>query len=70
MFTYFAKLQRHHQVLFAVIVGTAVVFFWRGVWGFLDYYLFPNDMLLSYSVSFALGLIVLFGSDYTMQRMV
>lgn len=42
MFNAFKKLKRHHQVVFAIIIGVAVVSFWRGVWGFLDLYLFPQ----------------------------
>ncbi len=34
------KMKREHQVIFAVVIGFAVISFWRGVWGLLDLYLF------------------------------
>ncbi len=47
------------KILFAVIIGVAVVCFWRGVWGLLDVYLFPNNYALSSWISVIAGLIVL-----------
>lgn len=35
-----------------VVVGSLVVFVWRGVWDLLDIYLFPQDLALSAWASF------------------
>ena len=43
----------------ALIIGTAVILFWRGVWGLFDLYLFPDNLLLRYLVSLILGLAIL-----------
>ena len=37
------ELKKKHQVLTAVLVGTSVIAFWRGVWGLFDLYLFPSN---------------------------
>lgn len=46
------------------IIGVvfAIVLFWRGTWGLLDLYLFPDNMLLSYLISAAAGIIILYFS--------
>lgn len=56
-----AKLfEKKHQIIGAIVVGMAVVMFWRGMWGMLDLYLFPSNPLLSYSTSLIAGLLILF----------
>ena len=41
------------------MISVAVVLFWRGVWGLMDLYVFPNNLLMSYLISIAIGLGVL-----------
>jgi hypothetical protein len=53
------NLRRGHKVSLALLIGFAVVAFWRGVWGLLDLYLFPNNLKLSLWVSALLGVIIL-----------
>ncbi len=38
----------------------AVVLVWRGLWGLMDLYIFPDQLLVSYIVSLVIGLLVLF----------
>lgn len=40
----------------------AVVLIWRGLWGLMDLYIFPDQLLVSYIVSLVIGLLVLFTS--------
>lgn len=64
MFTLFKKKKSHLQtfgLIFTAAVG--VVLFWRGVWGLLDLYFFPNNPLLSYLFSILMGLIILWFDD-------
>ncbi len=49
--------------------ATAVVLFWRGIWGLLDHYLFPENPLLSYLISVLLGLFILWVDDYEFQEL-
>lgn len=53
---FFKKRTSPAQVL---LIGTAVVLFWRGVWGLLDLYLFPSDPAVSFIVSAVLGIGIL-----------
>jgi hypothetical protein len=43
-----------------VLAAFAVVLFWRGVWGLLDIYLFPENLTLSFFVSVVVGLGILY----------
>ena len=43
-----------------LLIAIAVVLFWRGAWGLMDLYVFPENTLLSYITSLVLGLVILF----------
>ena len=64
MFRRFKKLKPHHQVMMALLIGIAVVLFWRGIWGIFDLYLFPENLELSMWTSIVLGLIILSATHY------
>ena len=51
------KLDLKHM---GIIVG--VVMLWRGLWGVLDLFLFPNDFLKSSLISLIFGLVILYYS--------
>ena len=59
MYKKFQKIGYFRQIIFAMIVGFAIVAFWRGVWGLLDIYLFPTNVALSMWVSIVIGVIIL-----------
>mgnify|MGYP003975882261 FL=1 len=59
-----SKLKSHHQIIFALLIGFAVVCFWRGVWGLLDEFLVPQLPITSFTVSLRLGIIILLITDY------
>jgi hypothetical protein len=48
------------DVLIIVITSLAIVSFWRGVWGLMDIYLFPENRVLSLVISLIIGLVILF----------
>lgn len=50
---------RTAKLIDATLIGIAIVAFWRGVWGLLDLYLFPNNYQLSLWISALAGLIIL-----------
>lgn len=58
-----------NKFIYSLITGLAMVSFWRGVWGLLDYYLFPNNEPLSYLVSFLIGLIILYLNDFSISEL-
>lgn len=59
MYKKFQKMGYFRQIIFALLVGFAIVAFWRGVWGLLDVYLLPNNVALSMWASVAIGAIIL-----------
>ena len=64
MFDKISKMKSHFQTLFAIIIAFAVISFWRGVWGLMDIYLFPENAELSLWSSVILGLAILIGTHY------
>jgi hypothetical protein len=64
-----SKMKFHHQTIFAVIIGFAVICFWRGIWGLLDVYLFPDNYILSLWASFFLGLSILIATHYVTKEL-
>jgi len=52
------------QNLNQIIIVLAVVLVWRGTWGLADIYLFPNQPVLSFSISIIAGLALLTFIDF------
>lgn len=52
------------------MVAIAVVMVWRGVWNFLDHYLFPDNFILSNVLSIAIGLLILYLPDQNLKELV
>lgn len=63
------NFKRRHKILFALLIGFAVVAFWRGAWGILDVYLFPDDYHLSSIASLCIGLGLLGLTDYLVKEL-
>ena len=51
------------STLKVLLIGTAAVLFWRGVWGLMDLYVFPNHALSSYVSSLVVGIAVLLATN-------
>jgi uncharacterized membrane protein YjjP (DUF1212 family) len=47
------------KVIFTLVIAFAIVSFWRGTWGLMDLYLFPENRILSYVVSILAGILIL-----------
>ena len=58
-------MEMRHKALYAIFIGSAVILFWRGVWGLADEVLFPGNYLVSSLVSILLGLLIL-GSSHSL----
>ncbi len=69
MFSFFKKLEKRNKILFTIIIAFAVISFWRGAWGLLDYLLFPNNELLSYLISVIIGVSLLVYTGYITKRL-
>ncbi|NCO05057.1 MAG: hypothetical protein GW939_02820 [Candidatus Magasanikbacteria bacterium] len=64
------NLKKHHQLVFGLIIMSAMICLWRGIWGLLDIYLIPNDPSLSYLISLILGIAVIITTHYTIDKLV
>ena len=64
-----SKMESKHQLLFAIIIALAVVSFWRGVWGLMDEFLFPNNYQLSLWASLILGILILIITNYATKEL-
>jgi len=64
MYKKISEMETKPQVLFSIIIAFAVISFWRGVWGLMDLYLFPENMELSLWASVAIGLAILGATHY------
>jgi hypothetical protein len=62
------KLKNSHLFL-ALLIGTAVISVWRGIWNLLDLYLYPNDLVLSSILSITIGLIILIFTHQTAKEL-
>lgn len=62
------KLKNEHLFL-ALLVGTAVIAVWRGIWNLLDLYLYPNDIVLSSIISIIIGLVILVFTHQTAKEL-
>jgi hypothetical protein len=47
------------KVIYTIIIAFAIISFWRGCWHLMDFYLFPNNELVSALVSIFLGILIL-----------
>lgn len=69
MFKKISKMKFKYRILFSILIGSAVVSFWRGVWHLMDIYLLPNNPGLSGLISLLLGILVLVVTDYTVKEL-
>jgi hypothetical protein len=65
----FKNLKSHHKIVFSIIIGFAVISFWRGIWGLLDEYLFPSNIGLSLWTSVVVGILILIVTGYVMKEL-
>lgn len=64
-----SQMKSKHQIAFAILIAFAVISFWRGVWGLMDEYLFPNNYQLSLCTSLVLGIIILVLTNYAVKEL-
>ncbi|HEB47101.1 MAG TPA: hypothetical protein ENI22_01385 [Candidatus Pacearchaeota archaeon] len=57
------------KVFFTILLGFAIIAFWRGAWGLLDIYLFPNNYVLSLWISIFIGIFILYSTKNLIDRL-
>ncbi len=63
------RIRLKNKNLHAILVGSAIIMFWRGLWGLMDQYLFPDDPVLSFLISIILGLFILLAIDLSLEEL-
>ena len=63
------RLRIRNRNIHAIIVGFAIIMFWRGLWGLMDRYLFPDNPDLSFLTSIFLGLLILLVVDLSLEEL-
>ena len=69
MYNKFKRMSNFKQILSALLIGFAVVSFWRGVWELLDLYLLPKNHELSVWVSLVIGIVILITTHYAVREL-
>jgi len=72
MWKSFQALKSHHQVIFAVLIGAALILFWRGIWGLADLVapiILFNNPWLYFSAMVVIGFLILAGSGLLMREL-
>lgn len=59
--------RKNFLLIFSGVMGVVLV--WRGLWGLMDAYLFPDHPEMSYAVSIAIGVIILLIDDYELEEL-
>lgn len=62
------KKNHFSQTVRILLEAVAIVFIWRGTWGLLDKYFFPNNPELSYFLSIVIGIVILLIDDWAIDE--
>jgi len=55
----FQSFRKRNKIVFSLIIISAVILVWRGLWGIADALILPENLFLSYIVSIVLGFAIL-----------
>lgn len=69
MLSKISTLKLHEQSFFALMIVVGVVAVWRGLWGLMDLYLFPNEPTSSFCISILIGVAILSATHYTVKEL-
>jgi len=58
------------RVFSAVVIGFAVISFWRGIWGLMDLYIFPNNYTFSLWISVLIGVVILYLTKHLIDELI
>lgn len=61
------ELKKRYPTANGIIIVIAIILFWRGVWGLIDLYLFPNSPTFSHLLSITLGALILYLDDFSIK---
>jgi len=50
------ELTKIKKIIYALVIGFAVISFWRGIWGLWDAYVFPRNYTMCFPSNYPLSL--------------
>jgi len=63
------RFEKRHHILIAVVLGVAIILFWRGIWMLADEFLFPNIPWLSAVIGLLIGLVLLYARGFHLREL-
>ncbi len=66
----FKRLEKEHSNISKILIGIAIVLFWRGTWILCDLYLFPNNPPLSGLISIFIALLILYLMNFDLKELI
>lgn len=66
---WYRRFKKRHRVVHLLLISTAIVLFWRGVWVLLDTYLLPDQALMSSLVSIGAAFIILYLDGFHLKEL-
>lgn len=56
-------MKRAEEMFYTVLAAFAIISFWRGTWGLMDIYLFPDNYTLSLLISIIVGVAIIYSVE-------
>ncbi|MFH1325180.1 MAG: hypothetical protein ABIH49_00220 [archaeon] len=63
-------MKKIKKVMYTALIAFAIISFWRGIWGLMDIYLFPNNYTLSLFLSVLIGVIILYSTENLIKKLI
>lgn len=63
------KIEKRYHILAAILVASAIILFWRGVWMLADEFLFPSLPWLSALAGLIIGLMILYARGFHLKEL-
>lgn len=62
--------KRFNDVFYTLVIAFAIISFWRGVWGLMDLYLFPQNHTISLLASILVGIVILYSTENLIKKLI
>jgi len=58
------------RITHTILIAFAIISFWRGTWGLMDLYFFPQNYPLSLFASILIGTIILYFTENLVKKLI
>jgi divalent metal cation (Fe/Co/Zn/Cd) transporter len=63
------SFEKKHHIISALLLGAAIILFWRGIWMLADEFLFPSISWLSAIIGLLIGIIILYARGFHLREL-